>query len=604
MVGKDNLIHLPELSMSYPSLRKYLSELYNISINTMAESKKVKELLDKANYLFYNHISNRGNLDYSEKEYGYLVEAIEDVEVGYFKDESVDSGYAERLRDEGFSLTEQEAIQTLELRIKNIEEEVGPVKYARGGFVSKGEMVWNQWLSSKRADFLYKHFTPEITPRGQEILVGKTWNFLPRNVKNKLQSEYANVEEYSNGGGVGGGGQVGTVWIVMAQTKQGLLLSERFGTPITNEEIYDYYRKQGYEVIDSKVLMVKNSSVLDTFKDAVADLVMEKYNEKVDWDSSVLPYSVVGDKMIFQKCFVQTNKGNEYEISPNDLISSDYGNSGEFANGGGVGEYAESKFDSSVAKLKEYIKKYPYIWTKNNKEYVPIEGWQFAGLILGYSTRVTEVTPTANGYMAKAEVINGDGQVVCSGFGLVDKSESKWSGKPEYQLVGFAQTRAVSRALRNCLSWMVKAAGFSTTPAEEMYGVTPEKRGKMSSYRTFMPPMQSSKSEDTGFIFDRPEYQKAAPSAPESPVSTTQKENAEEIEETLRQMKAKAMANKIVIKSPDFMKEIDKALVGTDTDLQLSILKSAVMYMDENNIILQTPRYMSKLRKVANQGPF
>jgi hypothetical protein len=76
-------------------------------------------------------------------------------------------------------------------------------EYGNGGFVSKGEKVWNELNSSKRAEFLYENFTPEITPRSQEILVGKAYNFLPKNVKIKIESKYANVEQYAGGGGVG-----------------------------------------------------------------------------------------------------------------------------------------------------------------------------------------------------------------------------------------------------------------------------------------------------------------------------------------------------------------------------------------------------------------
>ena len=74
--------------------------------------------------------------------------------------------------------------------------------YADGGFVSKGQMVWNKLTSSKRADFLKEYFTPEITPRSQEILVGKTYKFLPRNVKIKVEAIYANVEDYADGGAI------------------------------------------------------------------------------------------------------------------------------------------------------------------------------------------------------------------------------------------------------------------------------------------------------------------------------------------------------------------------------------------------------------------
>ena len=76
------------------------------------------------------------------------------------------------------------------------------ISYKRGGHVSKGELVWKKLSSSDKINFLYKNFTPQITPRSQEILVGKAFNFLPKNVKIKMESEYANVEEYANGGGL------------------------------------------------------------------------------------------------------------------------------------------------------------------------------------------------------------------------------------------------------------------------------------------------------------------------------------------------------------------------------------------------------------------
>lgn len=75
-------------------------------------------------------------------------------------------------------------------------------EYKTGGHVGKGEMVWKKLNSSDKIDFLYKNFTPEITPRSQEILAGKTYKFLPKNVKIKIESEYANVEEYKTGGNI------------------------------------------------------------------------------------------------------------------------------------------------------------------------------------------------------------------------------------------------------------------------------------------------------------------------------------------------------------------------------------------------------------------
>jgi len=73
-------------------------------------------------------------------------------------------------------------------------------EYKKGGFVSKGELVWKKLSSAEKMKFLSENFTPQITPRSQETLVGKAYNFLPKEVKITLQSKYANVEEYADGG--------------------------------------------------------------------------------------------------------------------------------------------------------------------------------------------------------------------------------------------------------------------------------------------------------------------------------------------------------------------------------------------------------------------
>jgi hypothetical protein len=76
-------------------------------------------------------------------------------------------------------------------------------EYAKGGFVSKAELVWKKLSSSDRMKFLQENFTPQITPRSQEILVGKAYNFLPKEVKITLASKYADVEQFVDGGGIG-----------------------------------------------------------------------------------------------------------------------------------------------------------------------------------------------------------------------------------------------------------------------------------------------------------------------------------------------------------------------------------------------------------------
>lgn len=94
----------------------------------------------------------------------------------------------------------------IEWEEENDPDEIAQAKnFKKGGFVGKGELVWGKLSKSKRGEFLQQNFTPEITPRSQELMTGRDFKFLPKKVKTVLESKYANVEEYSNGGGVGSG---------------------------------------------------------------------------------------------------------------------------------------------------------------------------------------------------------------------------------------------------------------------------------------------------------------------------------------------------------------------------------------------------------------
>jgi len=138
------------------------------------------------------------------------------------------------------------------------------------------------------------------------------------------------------------GGGVDVVWIALSKTKNGLLLSERFDKQITHKQLFDFYKKMGYEIIDSNIFKVTNKDELDVFKDAISKFIKEKYNELVDWENSLLSYEIVGDRIIAQSCFVQTKNGNEYKITPNDLLNK------KFNDGGGVDIDLEDDFKKAL----------------------------------------------------------------------------------------------------------------------------------------------------------------------------------------------------------------------------------------------------------------
>lgn len=113
------------------------------------------------------------------------------------------------------------------------------------------------------------------------------------------------------------------------------------------------------------------------------------------------------------------------------------------------------------------------------KEFVNVEGWQFAGASLGLmpiiietidlTRRGTEPGQVEIKYMAKCEVRNiNTGQLVATGVAICSNFEHSKKRFDEYAILSMAQTRAIGKAYRNLLAWLMKAAGFEATPAEEM----------------------------------------------------------------------------------------------------------------------------------------
>lgn len=61
-----------------------------------------------------------------------------------------------------------------------------------------------------------------------------------------------------------------------------------------------------------------------------------------------------------------------------------------------------------------------------------------------------------------------DGREIGWGEGRCERSESTWVSREDYALSGMAQTRGQVRSLSGAMRFIVKLAGYATTPAEEM----------------------------------------------------------------------------------------------------------------------------------------
>lgn len=119
---------------------------------------------------------------------------------------------------------------------------------------------------------------------------------------------------------------------------------------------------------------------------------------------------------------------------------------------------------------------------RSNKdaEYVTVEGWEVLGTFLGIVPVTTIIDEIKNksgviiGYRARATlyqnpIIENDeivgGTVIARAEAEADRSGFQ---KDRFAIASMAQTRALGKAYRMGLSWIMKMAGFEGTFAEDM----------------------------------------------------------------------------------------------------------------------------------------
>ena len=115
-------------------------------------------------------------------------------------------------------------------------------------------------------------------------------------------------------------------------------------------------------------------------------------------------------------------------------------------------------------------------------EYVTVEGWEVLGTMLGIvpDTRIVEEMKNDKdrtiGFKARATLYQNptfeDGKIV---GGHVLATAEAYCTRDDFQkkyfsMASMAQTRALGKAYRMALSWIMKMAGFEGTYAEDMEG--------------------------------------------------------------------------------------------------------------------------------------
>jgi chemotaxis protein histidine kinase CheA len=141
-----------------------------------------------------------------------------------------------------------------------------------------------------------------------------------------------------------------------------------------------------------------------------------------------------------------------------------------------VESYDIAKSDETLhlaVDLAKFIKENRLYQNIQGKEYVNVEGWQYAGSRLGILPVVDHVVNISTDdeikYQAKVNLLDlRSQQVVGAGFAICSNKEQGKKYYQEFAIASMAQTRAIGKAYRNILAWIIRAAGYEPTPAEEM----------------------------------------------------------------------------------------------------------------------------------------
>ena len=120
--------------------------------------------------------------------------------------------------------------------------------------------------------------------------------------------------------------------------------------------------------------------------------------------------------------------------------------------------------------LAEVVESCNLYATISGRKYLTVEAWQTIGVGYGITARIDWTRELKDGgWEARAVAIDANAIERSAAECEAGRSDDKpWDSRPAYQQRSMAQTRAISKALRSCLSWVVVLAGYAPTPAEEM----------------------------------------------------------------------------------------------------------------------------------------
>lgn len=135
---------------------------------------------------------------------------------------------------------------------------------------------------------------------------------------------------------------------------------------------------------------------------------------------------------------------------------------------------------ATIAKpLADLILKRRLYTEIKDKKYVHVDGWTTLGACIGVVAREVFVAPIADGYEGTVELVSvRDGTIVGKASSICTRDEERWAKADNYAIRSMAVTRATGKAFRLSFGWIMKLAGYESTPAEEMPHNTVDVRPK------------------------------------------------------------------------------------------------------------------------------
>jgi hypothetical protein len=185
-----------------------------------------------------------------------------------------------------------------------------------------------------------------------------------------------------------------------------------------------------------------------------------------------------------------------------------------------IESYDISKSDETMhlaTDLAKFIRENKLFLNIQGKEYVNVEGWQYAGARLGILPVVEQLINISDDkevkYQAKVNLLNlRTEQVVGTGFAICSNKEAGKKYYQEFAIASMAQTRAIGKAYRNILAWIIRAAGYEPTPAEEMDYVT-HPAGREEHKEAATPQAQKQQAKPTAIKEEAPAEEQTVPKA-------------------------------------------------------------------------------------------